>query len=130
MVEAMGADLMLSSRAKEAYDGLDSQEKMLMDRYLRRLLLPEWRQHNSEQKENSDCLGAPKGNCDIRFLYFVGDRNDVWIVEIADHDKYELLLKEGVFRKNYPAEKFSKFCFCKQSCFSNTVSCMNNFSVG
>ena len=99
---------------------MDSQKKKLMERYLRRLLFPEWRQHNSEQKENSDCLGAPKGKCDIRFLYFVGDRDDVWVVEIADHDDYELLLKEGVFRKNYPAEKFSKFCFCKQSCLCNT----------
>lgn len=111
MVEAMSADLMLSSRAQETYDSLNPQKKKLTDRYLRRLLLPEWRQHNSEQKENSDCLGAPQGNCDIRFLYYVGDRNGVWVVEIADHDDYELLLKEGVFRKNYPAEKFSKFCF-------------------
>ncbi|MCS7263677.1 MAG: putative CRISPR-associated protein [Armatimonadetes bacterium] len=105
MAEVESVQVSLSSKAWESYKQMDEQEQNQVDKYLRRLKLPEWRRSNSEQPENSDCLVAPRGHINLRLIYYEQSANELHVVEILRHNKYERIFRNGVFRNRYTGFK-------------------------
>ena len=100
MAEVESVEVSLSDKALQSYEQMDEQGKEQVRSYLRKLKLPEWRQRNSEQPSNTDCLVAPRGHINLRMLYYEDERG-LKVCEILSHDEYERLLRRGVSRRDY-----------------------------
>jgi len=107
--EAEKHPILISKQAEDALRQMDEEERQLISGYLKRLRLPEWRFHNSEVPEGSDCLVAPRGRINWRILYYEGEDRSLKVLEIVRHETYERLLKRRVRRESYPQEDFSSW---------------------
>ena len=97
--QVKGIPIFLSKTALDQYERLTPTDKEQIDRYLKRLRLPEWRVKNSRQPANADCLVALHGRTEWRILYYGDD--EIKVLEILRHDEYERRLSQGIRRDQY-----------------------------
>jgi putative CRISPR-associated protein (TIGR02619 family) len=97
----------LSAAAARVYEQADPSIRALFHRALARLRFPALRRANSEQLRNCDVLVYPRGHRDERLFWYEED-GAVYVCELARHSdqSYERLLERGVWRAQYPRERF------------------------
>ncbi len=101
MGEVSRTPILLSQSAWAAYQHLDEKGRKRVNEYLKRLRLPEWRHRHSDQPANADCLVVPRGQIELRLLYYE-EKDRIKVLEIfLNHDDYERRLRQGVSRTNY-----------------------------
>ncbi|GBC92902.1 hypothetical protein HRbin15_01379 [bacterium HR15] len=97
-----GEPILLSRKAREAYQSAEPSTRESFDKVLRKLRHPDLRSNQTELVRNGDCLVYPRGHCNERVIFYEQE-GKIYVCELVRHsdESYERLISERVLREHY-----------------------------